>query len=300
MARGGWVCVGGAGNKPPAWEKSVIIADVLKPRFLPKIRPTKFNYAIGMATNTASLPAIGPTTAIRMSRKFEALFDRREYVSRDTFELSCHWYTGAWLCMPRKAKAIALSLTDETRSILAVVARSRTAPAHHFERSAIILHLANRRSASETAGALGIHRRRVTRGARRVAVSGRPPDITEPARVWLIGAACAKPKERGYPHELWTLRLSAVHGRSHGPIARHTRLAQLAPSMVRGILNSQAVKPHKVRSYLDRRDPAFDERKAEVIKVYAATRIARRAPSFRAGVQSAQRALTVRAAHLAV
>ena len=56
MARGGWVYIGGrAGNKPPAGEKSVIttacekfIADVLNPRFLPKIRPTKFNYPIAI------------------------------------------------------------------------------------------------------------------------------------------------------------------------------------------------------------------------------------------------------------
>lgn len=104
--------------------------------------------------------------------------------------------------MPRKAKVMALSLTDETRSTLCVLARSRTAPVHHVERSAIILHLADRRSASETAAALGIDRQRVTRCARRVAAvgplkaindlprSGRRPDITEAARAWLIGEAC--------------------------------------------------------------------------------------------------------------
>ena len=36
--------------------------------------------------------------------------------------------------MPRRAKVMAPSLTDETRSMLAVLARSRTAPAHHVER----------------------------------------------------------------------------------------------------------------------------------------------------------------------
>jgi hypothetical protein len=36
------------------------------------------------------------------------------------------------------------------------------------------------------------------------------------------------------------------------------------------VLNSQPVKPHKVRYYLQRRDPAFEERKAEVLEVYAA------------------------------
>jgi hypothetical protein len=170
--------------------------------------------------------------------------------------------------------------------MLAVLARSRTAPAHYVERSAIILHLADRRSASETATA-GIDRQRVTRCARRVAAvgpleaindlprSGRPPDITEAARAWLIGEACAKAKERGYPHELWTLRLLAAHARCHGPIAGHTCLAQLAPSTVHDILNNQPIKPHKVRYYLDRRDPAFDERKAEVIEVYAAAEMVR-------------------------
>jgi hypothetical protein len=74
--------------------------------------------------------------------------------------------------MPRKAAAMALSLTDETRSILAVVARSRTAAGHHVERSAIILHLGSRRSASETAAALGVDRPGVTRCARRVAALG--------------------------------------------------------------------------------------------------------------------------------
>jgi hypothetical protein len=110
------------------------------------------------------------------------------------------------------------------------------------ERSAIILHLADRRNAGETPAALGIDRQRVTRCARRVTAvvplqaihdlprSGRPPDIPEAARAWLIGEACAKAKERGYPHELWTLRLLAAHARRHGPTAGHTCLAELAPA----------------------------------------------------------------------
>jgi hypothetical protein len=129
--------------------------------------------------------------------------------------------------MPRKA-TLALSLTQDARSTLAALARSRTAAAHHVERSAIILHLADRRGASEIAATLGIDRQRVTRCARRVTAvgplkaiddlprSGRKPDITQAARTWLIGEACAKPKDRGYPHELWTLRLLAAHARGHG------------------------------------------------------------------------------------
>jgi transposase/DNA-directed RNA polymerase specialized sigma24 family protein len=185
---------------------------------------------------------------------------------------------------------MALSLTEEARSTLSALARSRTAPAHHIERSAIILHLAEYRDASEIAATLGIDRQRVTRCARRVAAvgplkaiddlprSGRKPDITEAARTWLIGEACVKPKDRGYPHELWTLRLLAAHARCHGCRTGHACLAAIAASTVHDILNRQPVKPHKVRYYLERRDPAFDERKAEVLEVYAAAEMLRELP----------------------
>ena len=192
--------------------------------------------------------------------------------------------------MPRKVATLALCLTEETRVTLTALARSRTAPAHHVERSAIILHLADQRDATEIAAKLHIDRQRVTRCARRVMAvgplkaiddlprSGRRPDITEAARTWLIGEACVKAKQRGYPHEVWTLRLLAAHARERGPAAGHTCLVELAPSTVHEVLNSQPVKPHKVRYYLQRRDPAFEERKAEVLEVYAAAEMLRQIP----------------------
>jgi hypothetical protein len=180
---------------------------------------------------------------------------------------------------------MALSLTDETRSTLSELARSRTAPAHHVERSAIVLHLADRRSASETAAALGIHRQRVTRCARRVAAvgpleaiddlprSGRPPDLTEASRSWLIGEACAKLKDRGYPHELWTLRNPRLPIRSVG--------RPCLPGQTRGECgpwhSEQSQAPQGVL-LLKRRDPNFDERKAKVMEVYAAAETLRALP----------------------
>ena len=192
--------------------------------------------------------------------------------------------------MPRKAATLALCLTEETRTRLSVLARSRTAPAHHVERSAIILHLVDQHDVSEVAAKLRIDRQRVTRCLHRVMAvgpleaiddlprSGRRPDITEAARTWLIGEACVKAKERGYPHEIWTLRLLAMHAREHGPAAGHACLAELAPSTVHDVLNSQPVKPHKVRYYLQRRDSDFEARKAEMLEVYAAAEMLRQMP----------------------
>jgi transposase len=184
-----------------------------------------------------------------------------------------------------------VSLEKEDSAALKALARSRTAPANCVERAAIILELAAGRGNSEVARALGIDRQRVARCARRAAAvgainalddlprSGRRPTITAPARAWIVAEACVKPKERDYPHELWTLRLLAAHLRSLGPAAGHTCLARVAPSTVWAVLNAEDVKPHKIRYYLERRDPDFDNRMEAVVEVYAAARMLQNMPA---------------------
>jgi hypothetical protein len=70
--------------------------------------------------------------------------------------------------------------------------------------------------------------------------------------------ACRKAKEFGYPHELWTTRLLARM--QHGPEEGHACLAHLAQGTVCKILDHEEVKPHKVRYYLEQRDPDFAEK----------------------------------------
>ena len=97
---------------------------------------------------------------------------------------------------------------------------------------------------------------------------GKEPTITAEAKAWLVDLACRKAKELGYPHELWTTRLLARHAREHGPAVGHDCLARLAQGTVCKILNRQALKPHKVRYYLERRDAEFETKMAEVLCVY--------------------------------
>ena len=92
--------------------------------------------------------------------------------------------------------------------------------------------------------------------------------ITPEARTWLVALACAKPTQFGYPHELWTTRLLAAHAREHGPGAGHPSLVNLAQGTVCKILAAHEVKPHRVRYYLERRDPEFEPKMAEVLCVY--------------------------------
>src|SRR6516165_10415571 len=82
-----------------------------------------------------------------------------------------------------------------------------------------------------------------------------------------------KAKELGYPHELWTTRLLARHAREHGPAEGHLCLAKVVQGTVCKILNEQEVKPHKVRYYLERRDPEFKAKMAEVLCIYREVKI---------------------------
>jgi hypothetical protein len=91
------------------------------------------------------------------------------------------------------------------------------------------------------------------------------PKITPEAKAWQVSLACLKAKEFGYPRELWTARLLARHAREHGPAEGHACLANLAQGTVCKIPAREDVKPHKVRYYLQRRDPNFAENMAEVL-----------------------------------
>jgi hypothetical protein len=83
------------------------------------------------------------------------------------------------------------------------------------------------------------------------------------AKAWVVNLAWRKAKELGYPHELWTTRLLARHAREHGPAEEHACLGKLAQGTLCNILNEQEIKPHKVRYYLERRDPEFKAKMAE-------------------------------------
>src|SRR5262249_34227445 len=100
-------------------------------------------------------------------------------------------------------------------------------------------------------------------------------------------------KELGYPHELWTTRLLAAHARQHGPSTGHPSLAKLAQGTVCKILAEHEVKPHKVRYYLDQRDPEFEPKMAEILCVYRHVAMLRAEPGQKAKTRRLGAALPV-------
>jgi transposase len=189
---------------------------------------------------------------------------------------------GDWIGDPVVAarRVIALPTDAEQRQRLLEISRSRTEPTSRVERAQIILAYLEEPSAYAVARAIGVTQQTVTRCLERAAElgviaalddrprAGRDPVITAEAKTWLVALACQKPKELGYPHELWTTRLLAAHARQHGPSAGHASLGKLAQGTVCKILAEQEVKPHKVRYYLEQRDPQFEPKMAEILCVY--------------------------------
>jgi len=182
-------------------------------------------------------------------------------------------------------RAIELSIGGADLARLASIARSRTEPASRVERARMLLAYREDPSFFAVGRALGVHHQTVQRCVERALAygpmaalddrqrPGREPTITAEAKAWLVSLACRKAKDLGYPHELWTTRLLARHAREHAAAEGHACLGQLVQGTVCKILDEQEVKPHKVRYYLERRDPDFKEKMAEVLCVYRQVKI---------------------------
>lgn len=182
--------------------------------------------------------------------------------------------------MPFESQRPELVLDEEMRARLEGLCVSYTAPAVHVERARVMLWYADGETVSEIARRLGTNRPKVERTIDRAlkfgAIAalddlprpGRPRDIPDEARAWLVALACRKPKELGYPEELWTTRRLAAHARKHCVEAGHPSLAKLGRGTVSKILGENQLQPHKVTYYLERRDPDFDRKMAEVLHVY--------------------------------
>jgi transposase len=182
--------------------------------------------------------------------------------------------------MAAPRQVVDLGLRRKEVVALRAIARSRSEPAARVERARMILAYRDDPSFFAVGRALGVHAQTVQRCIERAvefgalaalddrARPGREPEITVEARAWLVDLACRKAKEFGYPHEVWTTRLLARHAQTYGPAVGHACLAHLAQGTVCKILDAEDVKPHKVRYYLERRDPEFAPKMAAVLCVY--------------------------------
>ena len=182
--------------------------------------------------------------------------------------------------MPFISKKAKLIISSELKKQLTIVSRSRTGPTQRVERAKILLAYEAGNSISAIARDLKTNRPKVERcinkalqvGALVSLVDlpgrGKPPAITPEARAWVLSLACQKPKEFGYSYELWTTRLLATHIRKQCVDAGHPSLLRVGRGTISKILTKGEVRPYKVHYYLERRDPEFEAKMAQVLYVY--------------------------------
>lgn len=182
--------------------------------------------------------------------------------------------------MARKSGRAALTLAPEQRKTLEELASSRTAPAREVERAKVLLGYAAGTSITELQRQLGFSRPMIYRCVDKALAAGvqmglkdkyhRPhaPEITDAAKAWVVSVACTKPKDHGLAAELWTISALAGFVSEGARAAGFDRLANAGKSTVWRILNENDIKPHKIRYYLEKRDPEFDRKMQEVLMVY--------------------------------
>jgi transposase len=184
------------------------------------------------------------------------------------------------VAMARTSGRAALVLTPEQRATLEELAASRTAAAREVERAKVLLGYAAGTSITDLQRRLGFSRPMIYRCVDKALAAGvqmglkdkyhRPhePEITDEAKAWVVSIACTKPKDHGLAAELWTISALARFVSEGAEAAGFARLANAGKSTVWRILDENEIKPHKIRYYLEKRDPQFDRKMQEVLMVY--------------------------------
>jgi len=182
--------------------------------------------------------------------------------------------------MPFKRQRKDLSFTDKEMELLRKLRVSRTEQKRKVVRACILLDSLGGLSDQAVAD-----NNRVNRNTVVLCVSkclqfgvdaalndlqrpGKPASITDDAKTWVVNLACQKPKELGYSYELWTFRLLAEHIRAHCESAGFPALRKVSRSKLHHILGKAEIKAHKIRYYVERRDPEFEAKMADVLHVY--------------------------------
>ncbi len=111
---------------PSDTEKAAIIArcqsfidTLLKPRFLPVIRPTTFNYPVDIlgkwhGTRYRFLQRYRSGFPENLGEEFDAPFTRLDWIGPDRFDIQWHRHTGTWFRLHRDLSLASALKTIET------------------------------------------------------------------------------------------------------------------------------------------------------------------------------------------
>jgi transposase len=173
-----------------------------------------------------------------------------------------------------------LTLSSQVREELLRVSNSRTEAASSVQRAKILLFYGDGKRISDIVRDMGVTRPLAERcidkaltfgpvqALRDLPRAGHPTLISDDAKAWVLSVACQKPTDLGYAQETWTYSLLIKHLRQHCQEQGHPSLAKIGKSRLHVILSKSNIKPHKISYYLERKDPDFDAKMAQILCVY--------------------------------
>jgi transposase len=182
--------------------------------------------------------------------------------------------------MGRKNQRKKIELNDEDMMIIKEITKSRTEEFRKVQRAKIILMSIEGVNDKQIAREMKINRgtvintlsKCVTMGMEAalndLARPGKPKIINDEEEKWIISIACRKPKDLGYSSELWTLNSLLTHIKKEAEIKGYIELLKLSKSKLWTILNKNEIKPHKIRYYLEKRDPEFEAKFIDILYAY--------------------------------
>ena len=173
-----------------------------------------------------------------------------------------------------------IELSHDEQDYLTSLIKTRTIQAQVVDRARILLWKSEARSDKSIADSLGISINTVRRCVNQYLSngidlalfdeerSGRPPEITDDAKAWIVSIVCQKPCELGYAAELWTLSALHKHIQTYAEQAGYPRLKTVTKPWLQKYLKKMDIKPFKIKYYLERKDPDFENKMQEVLLVY--------------------------------
>jgi len=182
--------------------------------------------------------------------------------------------------MSKKSKRAPLQLTEEELKKLKSIAKSRTLGGSPVERANILLYYYEGLSIEGVSAKAGVSRPTVYKcidkalamgyeaGLKDLPHSPKEPEITLEAKAWVTNLACTKPKDLGFAAEVWSRQSLANYVKKHAEANGHPSLRRASKATVHRILKENKLQPHKIKYYLEKRDPEFDRKMREVLLVY--------------------------------
>ena len=181
--------------------------------------------------------------------------------------------------MGRPSTRAKLVLTDEEFRTLERLAASRSASLREVQRAKVLLLYHQGKTIAQIMKLVAMTRASVAKwigralsmgahAALKDAPHGRVSTITPQAKAWVVSLACSKPTQWGYAAEVWSRQALATHVREHAQAQGHLCLQRAGKATVHRILAGHALQPHKVKYYLERRDPDFENKMRTVLTVY--------------------------------